>query len=133
MASDDAQAPQEWIARARFRQLVAEALDGIPRRIRESVANVEIVVEDEPDEETLRDLGYEPGQDTLLGLYQGIPLEERVGNPPVLPDRIVIYYRPLIGLHHDEYHLRREIRRTVIHEIGHHFGFDDRHLRGRGF
>lgn len=126
-------AGEPWISHLRFRELVAEALDGIPRRIRETIANVEVVVEEAPDEQTLREMGYDPAQDTLLGLYEGIPVEERVGNPPALPDRIVIYYRPLAEMHHDEYHLRREIRRTVIHEIGHHFGFDDRHLRGRGF
>lgn len=122
-----------WISQRRFRELVGEALDGIPRRIRETIANVEVVVEDAPDERILREMGYDPASDTLLGLYEGLPVEERVGNPPVLPDRIVIYYRPLAEMHHDEYHLRREIRRTVIHEIGHHFGFDDRHLHGRGF
>jgi predicted Zn-dependent protease with MMP-like domain len=122
-----------WISRERFRCLVAEALDGIPQWIRESIANVEVVVEDEPDRELVGDLGYDPEVDSLFGLYQGIPLEERTGGLPALPDRIVIYYLPLIDAHRDEYHLRREVRRTVIHELGHYFGFDDHHLRGRGF
>ncbi|MFP6663009.1 MAG: metallopeptidase family protein [Deltaproteobacteria bacterium] len=122
-----------WISRERFRGLVAEALDGIPQRIHASIANVEVVVEDEPGKELVADLGYDPGADSLFGLYQGVPLDERGGGVPTLPDRIVIYYLPLIDAHRDEYHLRLEVRRTVIHELGHYFGFDDHHLRGRGF
>ncbi|MEO2167630.1 MAG: metallopeptidase family protein [bacterium] len=122
-----------WISRERFRGLVTEALDGIPQRIGASIANVEVVVEDEPGAELVTELGYDPEADSLFGLYQGVPLDERDGGVPALPDRIVIYYLPLIDAHRDEYHLRREVRRTVIHELGHYFGFDDRHLRGRGF
>ena len=50
-----------------------------------------------------------------------------------MPDRIVIYYLPLTDLYADEYHLRREIRRTVVHEIGHYFGLSDREIRGMGY
>lgn len=122
-----------WLSPERFRELVGEALDGIPRRIRETIANVEVVVEEKPSRELLVEMGFDPEVDTLFGLYQGVPLDERTSGLPALPDRIVIYYRPLVDAHRDEYHLRREVRRTVIHEIGHHFGFDDHHLRGRGF
>ena len=118
----------------RFRAVVAEAIDSIPEHLHRRIENVEVVVEDEPDEETLIDMGLDPEADTLFGLYQGTPISERgasFGN--ALPDRIVIYYLPLTDVFADEYHLRREIRRTVIHEIGHYFGLSDREIRGMGY
>ena len=113
---------------------MAEAIDSIPEHLHRRIENVEVVVEDEPDEETLIDMGLDPEADTLFGLYQGTPISERgasFGN--ALPDRIVIYYLPLTDVFADEYHLRREIRRTVIHEIGHYFGLSDREIRGMGY
>ncbi len=117
----------------RFRELVAEALDSLPASIQPYLENVAVVVEDEPDAETIASVGLDPEKDTLFGLYHGTPLGERGANHPALPDHIAIYYLPLTDEYDDEYHLRREIRRTVVHEIGHHFGFDDRRLREMGY
>jgi predicted Zn-dependent protease with MMP-like domain len=122
-----------WISRARFRELVTQALDGIPPAVQDTIRNVEIVVEDAPTTEVLASLGLAPEAATLFGLYEGVPPIERGNDFPLLPDRIVLYYGALTDAHRDEYHLRREVRRTIIHELGHHFGFDDRHLRGRGY
>lgn len=122
------------IPRARFREIVAEAIDSIPTALRRRIENVAVVVEDQPDDEALLDLGLDPHVDTLYGLYQGTPISERgatFGN--ALPDRIVIYYLPLTDDFADEYHLRREIRRTVVHEVGHYFGLSDREIRGMGY
>jgi predicted Zn-dependent protease with MMP-like domain len=127
------QARELWISRKRFREIVAEALDTIPEDLRSCLENVAIVVEDEPDEETLLDVGLDPSDDSLYGLYHGVPLGERGATVPSLPDRIVIYYFPLAEDFTDEYHLRREIRRTVVHEVGHHFGFSDRRMREMGY
>lgn len=118
---------------ARFRELVAEALDSLPRAIQPYLENVAVVVEDEPDDATLRDLGLDPDEDTLFGLYTGTPVGERGAAHPSLPDHIAIYYLPLTDEYGDEYHLRREIRRTVVHEVGHHFGFSDQRLREMGY
>jgi len=126
--------PSGSIARTRFQEIVAEAIDSIPEGLHRRIENVAVVIEDEPDRETLLDLGLDPAEDSLYGLYQGTPISERgaaYGN--ALPDRIVIYYLPLTEDFGDEYHLRREIRRTVIHEIGHFFGLSDRELRGMGY
>ncbi|HZR82647.1 MAG TPA: metallopeptidase family protein [Candidatus Binatia bacterium] len=123
-----------WIGRKRFREIVGEAVDSIPEGIRRRIENAVVVVEDEPDEETLLDLGLDPAEDSLYGLYQGTPISERgdgFGN--ALPDRVVIYYLPLTEDFRDEYHLRREIRRTVVHEIGHFFGLSDREIEGMGY
>lgn len=124
---------EPWVTRKRFQEIVAEALDAIPPELAQHLENVAVVVEDEPDEETLLDLGLDPEVDSLYGLYQGTPIGERDVVHAALPDRIVIYYWPLSEDFTDDYHLRREIRRTVIHEVGHFFGFDDERLEEMGY
>ena len=121
------------MTRKRFQEIVAEALDAIPPELGEHLVNVAVVVEDEPDDETLLELGLDPEIDSLYGLYQGTPINEREDLHAALPDRIVIYYLPLSGDFTDDYHLRREIRRTVVHEVGHFFGFDDDRLEEMGY
>ena len=117
----------------RFRELVAEALDTLPKSILPYLENVAVVVEDEPDDEILLEMGLDPELDTLFGLYTGTPVGLRGASHSALPDHVAIYYLPLTDEFQDEYHLRREIRRTVVHEIGHHFGFSDHRLREMGY
>lgn len=120
--------------RDEFETLVAEALDGLPDEFARHLENVQVVVEDEPSPELLSDMGLNPRRDTLFGLYQGVPVDHRgfnFGN--VLPDKITIYYRPLVRAFRTPDRVRREVRRTVIHEVGHHFGFDDRDLHREGY
>ena len=120
--------------REEFEALVAEALDEMPAQFRPYLENVQVVVEDEPSEDLLRSMGLSPRRDTLYGLYQGVPVENRsynFGNH--LPDMITIYFRPLVRACRTPDRIRREVRRTVIHEVGHHFGFDDKHLRREGY
>jgi predicted Zn-dependent protease with MMP-like domain len=120
--------------RERFRVLVAEAMDEIPEPFQSRLANVEVVVEDEPDDELLEDMGLDPEQDTLFGLYEGTPLDERGDSDPMaLPDRIIIYYLPLVEAFPTPTKLRREIRKTIVHEVGHFFGFDDGDLEREGY
>ena len=128
-----ARARKPWISRKRFHEIVEEALDGIPPDFQDRLENVAVLIEDEPDEETLADLGLDPAEESLYGLYQGVPLGEREGQHLALPDRILIYYLPLSEDFTDEYHLRREIRITVVHEIGHFFGFSDQRLKEMGY
>jgi predicted Zn-dependent protease with MMP-like domain len=130
--SDESE-PRQRFPRERFRELVAEALDTLPNTIQAYLANVAVVVEDEPDEEILLEMGLDPEIDTLFGLYTGTPVGLRGASHSALPDHIAIYYLPLTDEYADEYHLRREIRRTVVHEVGHHFGFSDQRLRGMGY
>jgi predicted Zn-dependent protease with MMP-like domain len=102
-----------------FDDSIQEALDSLPRELRERMSNVAIVVEDEPP----------PGQ-PLLGLYEGIPLTKRSGQyGGVLPDKITIYSGPLLRLSRgDPERLRSEVKRVVLHEIAHHFGISDERL-----
>ena len=113
---------------ARFEQLVAEALQRIPRRFREAMRNVALLVEDEPSPEVLADLGISP-PDTLYGLYEGTPLTERDwGQVAELPDRVTIFRNPILEDAADEDEIVREIGKTVIHEFGHHFGLSEEEI-----
>ena len=114
--------------RAAFEGLVADALATIPRRFRAAMANIAIVVEDEPAAELLEEMEIEP-PDTLLGLYQGTPLTERrwdYGN--ALPDRILLFQGPLERASEDEEDLVVAIAETLIHEIGHYFGLSEEEI-----
>ena len=120
--------------REKFAGMVAAALDEIPEEFQAYLANLEVVVEDEPDAALLRDLQLDPRHDTLFGLYDGTPVPLRGDHDGgVLPDRIVLFYRPLVRACRTPRALRREIRDTVIHEIAHHFGFDDDALEDEGY
>ena len=113
------------MTRAAFERLVGEALASIPRRFRDALANLAIVVEDEPSPDLLEEMEIEP-PDTLLGLYQGTPLTERhwdYGN--ALPDRILLFQGPLERDADNEGDLVVAIGETLIHEIGHYFGLSE--------
>ncbi len=108
-----------------FENLVTEALDELPRRFRRYLRNIAVVVEGEPSQELLEQMGLWP-DGTLLGLYQGVPLPRRgfsYGN--VLPDHITIFQRPIEAMCRTRRELKDAVKDTVIHEIGHYFGLDD--------
>jgi predicted Zn-dependent protease with MMP-like domain len=116
------------MTRQAFEQLVHEALESIPARFRRAMSNVAVVVEDEPSAQLLADMDIEP-PDTLLGLYQGIPLPERpwdYGN--TLPDRILLFKGPLERSSSDEDDLVVAIGETLIHEVGHYFGLSEEEI-----
>ncbi len=117
------------LSRAEFEWAVARALDGLPPEIASYLDNVAVVVEDEPTEDALREVGLDPETETLFGLYQGVSLPERGADYSLaLPDRIVIYRLPLLDECETREDLIREIRDTVVHEIGHYFGLDEEDL-----
>jgi predicted Zn-dependent protease with MMP-like domain len=114
-----------------FEELVSQALDLLPEEIAARMQNVEVVVEDEPPGEYLVGL---PRHSTLLGHYHGVPLTQRgvqYGN--ALPDKISIYRGPITRMARTPERIREQIRRTVIHEIAHHFGIDDDRLHELGW
>jgi predicted Zn-dependent protease with MMP-like domain len=116
------------VRREPFEKLVAEALASIPRRFRDAMSNIAIVVEDEPGRELLDEMDVEPGG-TLLGLYQGTPLTERgSGYGNVLPDRILLFQGPLERESDDIDDLVVAIGETLIHEIGHYFGLSEEEI-----
>jgi predicted Zn-dependent protease with MMP-like domain len=106
----------------RFEEMVAMALDGLPEEFGKLMSNVAVTVENGP------------GPPGLLGLYQGIPLTSRTTQyAGVLPDRITIYRLAICRVCRTEDEVREQVRRTVIHEVGHHFGIDDDRLRELGW
>ena len=114
--------------RAEFERLVADALASIPRRFRDAMENLAIVVEDEPSRELLDQMDIAP-PDTLLGLYQGVPLTERAwGYGNTLPDRILLFQGPLERDADDADDLVIAIGETQIHEIGHYFGLSEEEI-----
>lgn len=118
----------------RFHQIVAEALDDLPGRFREAMDNIAVVVNEWPDGDTLAQMGLSDKHE-LLGLYHGTPLPERDndGAEASLPDVVTLYRRPLEHLCRSEAELRREIRKTLLHEIGHYFGLDEDRLAELGY
>ncbi|QNN54325.1 metallopeptidase family protein [Nocardioides mesophilus] len=106
----------------RFEAMVSEALDGLPAELGEIMSNVAVTVE------------HGTGPAGLLGLYRGIPLTRRTTSyAGVLPDRITIYRRAICAVCHSDEEVVEQVRRTVVHEIGHHFGIGDARLRELGW
>lgn len=102
--------------------MVGEALDGLPPALGKLMRNVAVTVDED---------GGPPG---LLGLYEGVPLTERTSTySMVLPDRITIFRRAICAICSDDDEVIEEVRRTVVHEVGHHFGIDDDRLHELGW
>ena len=115
-----------------FRQMVADALDSIPEALAHRMDNVQLVIEDSPSSDLVKQMGVDPHG--LLGVYQGIPLTSRGMNyTGVLPDRIALFKRN-IELHaHHPAEIEGIVRKTVIHEVAHHFGISDERLDELGW
>jgi predicted Zn-dependent protease with MMP-like domain len=106
----------------RFEEMVVTALDGLPEELGQQMRNVMVTVE------------HGVGPPGLLGLYEGVPLTSRTSQyAGVLPDRITIYHQAICARCHTEQEVADQVRRTVIHEIAHHFGIDDSRLRKLGW
>ncbi len=110
---------------SRFERLVGRALDSLPREFARLLENVAVVIEQEPTAAELESVGLDPERDELFGLYQGVPLSERDSFYGELPDRVVIYRGPMERCCRTPGEIRREVRDTVVHELGHHFGLDE--------
>ena len=110
------------VAPDRFEEMVADALDSLPDDLGQLMRNVAVTVE------------HGPGPPGLLGLYQGVPLTSRTtGYAGVLPDRITIYRWAICAICSTEAEVVEQVRRTVIHEVAHHFGIGDERLEELGW
>jgi predicted Zn-dependent protease with MMP-like domain len=109
--------------RRKFEELVAQALHGLPRAFREKLTNVVIMVEDLPPEQA-------QSEGLLLGLFHGIPRTEKSVFFSSPPDRIFLYQRNIEAVCSNEAEVRRQIRATLLHEVGHYFGLSEDELRG---
>jgi|SRR3989344_270323 len=115
--------------RNEFEKLVAEALKSLPPEFQKRLNNVAVVIEDMPTWEQVRKL-HLPWGTTLYGFYEGIPQTRRgVGYTFVPPDKITIFQRPIEFFHRAPESIKNQVRKTVLHEIGHHFGLSESDLR----
>jgi predicted Zn-dependent protease with MMP-like domain len=106
----------------RFEEMVATALDGLPEEFGNLMRNIVVMVE------------HNPGPRGLLGLYQGVPLTSRTTNyAGVLPDRITIYRQAICAICWTEAQVADQVRKTVVHEVAHHFGISDERLDELGW
>ena len=117
--------------RREFYRLVREAIRELPPQIDYALENVAILVEDWPGEDDREAAGPE-GLFHLFGVYSGVPLPEREGGLPFLPDRITLFQRPIEAACDSREDVVREVRTTVLHEVGHYLGLDEEDLERLG-
>ena len=114
-----------------FREVVTEAIESLPDEFRTKMDNVDVVVEDYPPREVLKRF---PKGRLILGLYQGVPKKLRTSRYGlVMPDKISLYKRNIESVCSSRIQVYRRIRKTLLHEIGHHFSLSDRDLRRMGW
>lgn len=109
--------------RHEFEQVVDRVLEELPQWVVDKIDNLTVVVEEHPSEE----------HGDVLGIYEGVALSERGDYFGVMPDTILVFRRPHLELGLGRAELEQEIRRTVLHEIGHHLGIDDERLAELGW
>jgi predicted Zn-dependent protease with MMP-like domain len=117
------------ISDEQFQKLINEALESLPGEHAKNIKNVAILYEDEPTPEQRHKTDLKPHQ-TLLGLYEGIPLSQRQGHQPLLPDKITLFKGPLTRQANSLDDLKKEIRHTLWHEIAHYYGLDHKAIHG---
>ena len=111
-----------------FAELISRAIDELPQEYIKNLDNVSITYAEEPTSEQLQKQGVRHGS-LLLGLYEGIPQTSRgAGYTFVLPDKITIFKKPLLQISHDRSDLFQQVKRTLWHEIAHHYGLDHVHI-----
>jgi predicted Zn-dependent protease with MMP-like domain len=121
------------VDRKAFENLLSAAIEELPEEFRTRLQNVAIIVEDYPSEELKKHMGLSE-DDTLFGLYEGVPLTQRgYFNEPLYPDRILIFQRALEDECDSPEELKQELKTTLVHEVAHFFGIDDDYLEELGY
>lgn len=116
------------IKKEQFEELVVKAISELPEYFRKKMENVTIHIEDFPDKKTLKELGHTSPY-SLLGLYQGVPVTRRgIHYRNVMPDRITIFRKPILNKNKNPQAIKDDIKRVVLHEIGHYFGLSEHEL-----
>jgi predicted Zn-dependent protease with MMP-like domain len=116
-----------------FAQVVEEAIASVPEGFHRYLQEIAVDIEDSPDDVTCRELRIRDSRQ-LLGLYKGTPITRRhVEDSFRYPERIVIYQSNILRICRSRRHIIEQIHKTVLHEIGHHFGLNERQLRELGY
>jgi predicted Zn-dependent protease with MMP-like domain len=115
-----------------FERLIHNAIAELPVEFREKLENVAIIVEDYPSQELMEQMDLSP-DDTLFGLYEGVPLTERGFEQPLHPDRILIFQRAIEDECDSTDEIKEELKTTLVHEVAHFFGLSDEYLEELGY
>jgi predicted Zn-dependent protease with MMP-like domain len=116
------------LKKEQFEELVVKAISELPVYFRNKMENVTIHIEDFPDKKTLKELGHTSPY-SLLGLYQGVPVTHRgIHYRNVMPDRITIFRKPILNKNKNPQAIKDDVKRVVLHEIGHFFGLSEHEL-----
>ena len=116
-----------------FEKLISDAIRELPEEFRKKLKNVAIIVEDYPSEELIERMDVSP-DDTLFGVYEGVPLTERgFFAEPLYPDRILIFQRAIEDKCSSLQQIKREVKITLVHEVAHFFGMSDDYLEEIGY
>ena len=115
------------ISDKQFEEIVAGAIDAIPPPYIDRLENVAFIVEDQPTEEQNRKLGLRC-HDLLFGLYEGVPLPQRMGSSKLLHDKITLFKKPLISISKDLGELSQNIKHTIWHEVAHYYGLGHKRI-----
>lgn len=114
---------------ALFKELVFEALEDLPEEFARKMDNIDIVIEAFPSKDVIEQIGARSGG-SLLGLYQGVPLNRRTAHyGMVMPDKITLFKANIERICFNQEEVKKAVKKTVIHEIAHHFGISDRRLK----
>ena len=124
--------------RERFDELLERVLDALPPALHELLDQAPLIVEDRPSRELLDELGLDEDEDLICGLHTGTPITERsVSDAPELPEMIHVFREGVLehagGWHAGDATIAEEIRITILHEIGHHFGLEEDDLEALGY
>ena len=116
-----------------FQRVVGKVISELPPALSAALSTVQVVVREVPSKDELKRAGLKPG-DSLYGLFDGVALPDKPGDgSQALPDRVILYRRPLEEDFPNPKRLEKEIRVTLIHELGHFFGMDEGQIEKRGF
>ena len=107
----------------KFEQIIARAVGNIREPYKSRLQNVAFILEDNPSAEQRQKLALRHDQ-TLFGLYEGVPLPQRGGATKLLPDKITIFKNPIIAVSHTEAEVEQQVGQTIWHEVAHYFGLD---------
>ena len=128
------------VERRRFDAILERVLASLRLDVRALIERAPVIVEDRPDPELLREMGLDPAEESLCGLYTGTPLtEQSVEAPPEIPPHIHLFREPIVdeagGWHGRDggRRIAEEIRITILHEIGHHLGLEEDDLEDLGY
>jgi predicted Zn-dependent protease with MMP-like domain len=112
-----------------FQEVVDQTMDGLPKEFREKLDNVEVLVEIWPTHQDMQSIRAHPGA-ILFGLYRGVPQTKRgLYYSGVMPDKILIFAGPILSMSQTIEEAKKQIKKTVLHEVGHHFGMSEEDIR----